>query len=128
MISFSCPRCQAYLSADDDRGGVRSACPPCGQSMVIPAPPVRPPAVGDVPELEPAEEPPLVPVLSPEPVVSRTAAPSTPEVREVNGRRQICWACPTCGTALHAPVTEAGFSTTCPRCRRPVPIPDPRAP
>jgi hypothetical protein len=38
MIRFSCPRCQALLSADDREAGGKHACATCGQLMRVPIP------------------------------------------------------------------------------------------
>lgn len=38
-IRFSCPKCQAKLSAIEEKAGVKFPCPKCGQRLQVPTPP-----------------------------------------------------------------------------------------
>jgi S1-C subfamily serine protease len=38
MIQFSCPRCEALLSATDAQAGIKVACPKCNQRIQVPQP------------------------------------------------------------------------------------------
>jgi V8-like Glu-specific endopeptidase len=38
MIEFACPKCQAVLSAPEGQAGNKTACPKCGQRLLVPKP------------------------------------------------------------------------------------------
>jgi hypothetical protein len=123
MISFSCPRCKAFLTVDDRQAGSNFACAGCGQLMVVPA----------------AERPSSVPAgssiapLPPTPVPARPAPPvrkapaSAGDVRVVNGRQLVFWPCAHCRLGLNTPYENVGLSIQCPGCQESVTVPDPIA-
>ncbi len=119
MISFSCPKCQAFLSVDDHQAGSRYACPSCGQLMRVPTPPTAVKEVITAGTNFSASPP----VFSP----PAGSSPSGIQVQYDAGRSFVTWPCTYCNVRLKAGLEHIGQSIQCPACRHSLPIPDPNA-
>jgi predicted Zn finger-like uncharacterized protein len=67
MIRFACPSCQSAFSVADDKAGLKTKCPQCGQRVEVPNPRNVTMAGG----LLPPESPPV-----PSPAVAPTSPPA----------------------------------------------------
>jgi hypothetical protein len=122
MLRFSCPKCKALLTADDQQAGRQYACVTCGQILRVPTP-FDPGLPGSAPSS---------PLTSGSPALSSSRLPLCPppaagiapaEVRVINGRQVIFWPCTFCKIGLNTGYENVGLTIQCPGCRQPVTVP-----
>jgi DNA-directed RNA polymerase subunit RPC12/RpoP len=88
VITFECPACQKPLRVNDDAAGKKTACPGCGQRILIPPPVDRTKTVLAKPIVEETV-----------PVVSKVAV-----------------SCPGCGRAIMITPAEMMLQLECSQC------------
>jgi transcription elongation factor Elf1 len=95
-LRFSCPACNAALSAPPDCAGRTTKCRQCGQPLVVPSPPSPLPSVPVLTQPVLAQPAPVIPPLASLPQIE----PVHPLVRSGHqpGRGTAAGQCPNCGS------------------------------
>jgi ribosomal protein L37AE/L43A len=92
VIRFSCPACKKVLKVTHDGAGRHTACPRCGQRLVVPS------------RVMPHGEP----------VIGRIVSDAEPAVTDPTD--QVNVQCPVCAATFLLPQSAMGFWATCPKC------------
>jgi hypothetical protein len=124
MLRFSCPKCKAFQTVDDQQAGQRYACVNCGQVLRVPSA-LTPVTPGSAPTSLLTAGPPPSAGRPPLPLAAAPSGTARAEVRSVNGRRVVFWPCTFCKVGLNTGYENVGLTIQCPACHKSVAVPHP---